>query len=461
PFKMRDFFNEVKRRKSNGGGSGLASAKQIITEKMGAELRMLGFTNEELSKLKLEVMQNILASCCADPVPGFECVPACDLTSPAHRKDVIEFFSLPVEDLGEGITLDSLFPPEEIAALRARGYTDDAIFELTRKQACEILGIETWQRATAQELLEANHIRLKNYNPGKHSTICPQCWDERSRAGQKKKCLSVKIDNDGECWHCNHGGWSGPEKGSGKSSGWKEPEKDQRTAASNVVQLANRHASDGQGDTFVATYDYPDFQKVRYPKGHEPRFLIRHRDPSSNRAGKGWNWGAGSADTSVLYRKDEVDEQIALGRTILVVEGEKDVENLRRIGIPATCNAHGASEPGKKPKWTIEHSEQLRGADIVVLGDHDAAGYAHQDEICKCSLDIAKRVRILKLADHWPEIKEGGDVSDYLDAGHTREQLDALIAKAPDYAPAASGLGEWDAGDEPRAIPPRQWLLGN
>src|SRR5262245_40622298 len=70
PFKMLDFFNEVKRRKSNGGGSGLASAKQIITEKMGAELRMLGFTNEELSKLKLEVMQNILASCCADPVPG-------------------------------------------------------------------------------------------------------------------------------------------------------------------------------------------------------------------------------------------------------------------------------------------------------------------------------------------------------------------------------------------------------
>src|SRR5262245_29954185 len=143
PFKLRDFANEMKIRKSNGGGGGLIIAKQIIAEKMRAELRTFGFTNEEMSKLKLEVMQNILASCCADPVPGFECVPACDLTSPAHRKDVIEFFSLPVEDLGEGITLDSLFPPEEIAALRARGYTDDAIFELTRKQACEILGIET------------------------------------------------------------------------------------------------------------------------------------------------------------------------------------------------------------------------------------------------------------------------------------------------------------------------------
>jgi len=105
PFKMLDFFNEVKRRKSNGGGSGLASAKQIITEKMGAELRMLGFTNEELSKLKPEAIQNLLASCCADPVEGFEgFVPPCDLTSAAHRRALIEFWSLPLEDLGEGIS---------------------------------------------------------------------------------------------------------------------------------------------------------------------------------------------------------------------------------------------------------------------------------------------------------------------------------------------------------------------
>jgi hypothetical protein len=189
-------------------------------------------------------------------------------------------------------------------------------------------------------------------------------------------------------------------------------------------------------ENFVATYDYSGFQKVRFPKGHEPRFLIRHRDPSSNRAGKGWNWGAGGADTTILYRKDEIDEAIANGYEIACVEGEKDADNLWAIGIPATCSAHGAADPSKNqsPKWTIEHSRQLAGANIVVFGDHDAPGYAHQDVTCKTSLGIAKRVRILKLADHWPEIEEGGDVSDYLDAGHTREQLDALIAKAPDYA---------------------------
>jgi len=104
PFKLYDFYNEVKIQKGNSGGSGLAIGKQIIAEKIKAELQAFGFTNEELSKLKPEVAQNILASLCADPIPGFEgFVTPCDLTSPAHRKGIIEFWSLPVEDLGEGI----------------------------------------------------------------------------------------------------------------------------------------------------------------------------------------------------------------------------------------------------------------------------------------------------------------------------------------------------------------------
>ena len=270
---------------------------------------------------------------------------------------------------------------------------------------------------TPQELLNANHIFLNSYAPGERSTTCPEC--SRDRKKRTLECLSVKNDAKGACWHCHHCGWSGPEPGSGN----------------------------GQDGEFAATYDYPGFQKVRYPKGHEPRFRIRHRENGV------WKWGAGGADTNVLYRKDEVDEQIELGRTILAVEGEKDVDRLWLIGIPATCNAHGASEPGKKPKWTIEHSKQLGGADLVVLGDHDAAGYEHQEVTCKTSLNVAKRVRRLVLHEYWPQCPKGGDVSDWLDAGHTREELDALIAKAPDYGPQVPPLpfrrhGEKDPLDD-------------
>ena len=120
---------------------------------------------------------------------------------------------------------------------------------------------------------------------------------------------------------------------------------------------------------------------------------------------------------------------MALDRTIFVVEGEKDVDKLWAIGVPATCNAHGASEPDKKPKWQRAHSEQLRGADIVIIPDNDPQGRAHAEAAASLSHGIAKRVRLLDLAKHWPADPDGGDISDWLAAGHNREELDALIEK--------------------------------
>ncbi len=102
-----------------------------------------------------------------------------------------------------------------------------------------------------------------------------------------------------------------------------------------------------------------------------------------------------------------------------------------------TCNAHGASELGKKPKWTAAHSAQLLGADTVVFNDNDPPGYAHAETASKLSLGVAKRVRRLDLKLHWPEMPDGKDVSDWLQVGgaHTPERLRELIERAPDYAP--------------------------
>jgi hypothetical protein len=74
-------------------------------------------------------------------------------------------------------------------------------------------------------------------------------------------------------------------------------------------------------------------------------------------------------------------------------------------------------------------------------------------------------VRFLKLADHWPEIEKGNDISDWLDSGHTLEQLDALIEQAPDYRgegerpPSSPGNG-WQFHDQIAAAP-TQWLIKN
>jgi hypothetical protein len=200
------------------------------------------------------------------------------------------------------------------------------------------------------ELLNANGISLESTAPGRYYTICPQCSRDRTGAAhQRAKVLGVTIEGDSVRWGCNHCGWTGPERGTGKSNGGLDPHDDKN---------------------FVATYDYPGFQKVRYPKGHEPRFRVRHRK------GNRWEWGAGGADTNALYREDEIEEAITFERTILVAEGEKDVDRLWSLNIPATCNGQGAHDPtqNQKPKWKPAHSEQLRDADIVVIPDHDPPG---------------------------------------------------------------------------------------
>jgi hypothetical protein len=77
-----------------------------------------------------------------------------------------------------------------------------------------------------------------------------------------------------------------------------------------------------------------------------------------------------------------------------------------------------------------------------VFNDNDPQGYAHAEATCSLSLGIAKHVRKLELAKHWPEIQDGGDISDWLDAGHTREELDTLIEQAQDYVESRDGKQE-------------------
>jgi hypothetical protein len=292
---------------------------------------------------------------------------------------------------------------------------------------------------SAKDLLDEYGIKLASYTNGEHSTRCPQCSHKRNK--RNIKCLSVKIDGESACWHCHHCQWSGSPK---------RAQHERRSKAGKRVQRAPLDLTPDFSRSPTPTYIYRDvsgspvFGKFRYPPGHDPRFRLMHP------FGPGWGWGTFGADTTILYRADELKKAITDGRTILVVEGEKDADNLVALGFAATCSGHGASAPGKQPKWTKAHSGQLADADIVVLNDNDAAGYAHADATCRLSYGVAKRVRRLDLTPHWPDIGKGNDISDWLTLGHGRTELDALIASAPDYEPARfTSARKPDGGEQP------------
>src|SRR5262245_30839349 len=138
----------------------------------------------------------------------------------------------------------------------------------------------------------------------------------------------------------------------------------------------------------VASYDYQDeignllFQVVRF----EPKTFRQRRAANGE-----WSWSV-KGIRNVPYRLPELIEDIALEHVIFVVEGEKDVDNLRALGIPATCNAGGAG------KWREDLNRYLEGADVIVVPDNDAPGRKHATAIAnELSNEVAMRVRVLDL----------------------------------------------------------------
>jgi hypothetical protein len=187
----------------------------------------------------------------------------------------------------------------------------------------------------------------------------------------------------------------------------------------------------------VATYDYVDehgellFQVLRY----EPKAFSQRRPDGKG----GWIGSLGDV-RRVLYRLPLIRAAIDRGETVYLVEGERDVHKVEKIGFTATTN------PGGARKWRPDYSEMLRGADVVIIGDNDDAGRAHLGLVAAALHGIAQRVRVLDLPAVWPECPRKGDIGDWLAAGHTADELAALVAALPEWQPIA-GAGGNDGGN--------------
>lgn len=224
---------------------------------------------------------------------------------------------------------------------------------------------------------------------------CPAHEDDRAS-------LSVTDGDKGVVLHC-HAGCS--------------PEQVVGALGLNMADLFTDRPAGGTSGTLqeVARYPYTDehgtrlFDKIRY-------FPKTFRQQAAD--------GSWSLDgvRRVLYRLPDVMEAVAMERTVFVVEGEKDCDRLAGYGLTATTNSEGAG------KWRPEYSEMLRDADVVIVPDNDDPGREHARVVSAALQGVARRVRVLEL----PGLPDKGDVSDWLDAGHNRDELLRLADAAPD-----------------------------
>ena len=202
-----------------------------------------------------------------------------------------------------------------------------------------------------------------------------------------------------------------------KANGAKRSSSEVATLLRSAVLSQKQEKPNG---ILVATYHYTDkdssllYQVLRF----EPK-TFRQRRPDGN---GGWIWKL--EDRRVLYRLPEL-LQYPDG-TVFVCEGEKDADRVASLGHCATTVASG--------KWTNECVQTLAGRNVLILEDNDEAGREKAQTAADLLHDVAKTVRVVRL----PDLADGGDVSDWLDAGHTKDELEDVCYSPPDWEPESS-----------------------
>jgi putative DNA primase/helicase len=199
------------------------------------------------------------------------------------------------------------------------------------------------------------------------------------------------------------------------------------------LSLPNRQAN-GLGKAthlgpITETYEYQDesgyllYQVLRYDHG-EPKKTFRQRRPNGK---GGWTWNVNGV-RKVPYRLPEL-LTLELKCIVFIVEGEKDVETLRKLSIPATTNVGGAGN------WDPAINEYFRDRSVVILPDNDKPGRDHAAAVARNLNGVAETVRVVDIAAHWSECPVKGDVTDWIEAGGDLKDLKAWIKATRPWQP--------------------------
>lgn len=204
-----------------------------------------------------------------------------------------------------------------------------------------------------------------------------------------------------------------------------------------LTKIHDYQDADGNLAYQVCRYDWTVDPSVN-PKGHDKTFVQRR--PDSNKK-HGWDWST-KGMTWLPYRLPELIEDIKNGFEIFIAEGEKKVDMLRDIGVPATCNHGGA---GKFPESLVGW---FKGAKVIILPDNDQAGRDHANLISRRLTGTARSVRVLDL----PNLPPKGGIDDWLPSGGDADQLYQLAGAAPEAKPTYEskfGAVQWADFDAP------------
>jgi hypothetical protein len=100
------------------------------------------------------------------------------------------------------------------------------------------------------------------------------------------------------------------------------------------------------------------------------------------------------------------------GDIIYWPEGERDVDSLSQQNLPAFTFGGTSALPDGVEQYVSDR-------DVVVLADNDLDGKRHAEKKVACCRRVAKSVKLVEFS----ELRVGGDVTDWLAAGHSFDEF--------------------------------------
>ncbi len=200
------------------------------------------------------------------------------------------------------------------------------------------------------------------------------------------------------------------------------------------------HVQDKKGplSELAGHYGITDFERIEPVKTHPTEYIYHDKNgqvvykvvrsvnknsfPQAHLCSDKWVWSMGSNSSKcncpkILRYPYHLPALAASSpnATIIICEGEKDVETAEKMGFTATCNSGGAGKWSNVPKSVYKYFDDK---DVIVIADNDEVGIDHAKDVAKALQDQAASLKVVKF-DGSP----GFDLTDWMNNGGDAQGL--------------------------------------
>ena len=291
--------------------------------------------------------------------------------------------------------------------------------------------------------LDLSKLEKVRERGGKTIARCPVC----AKRGEDSKGEHLSIREDGayscirDCDTKEIFALAGEAKSSRNGHTPSHATKANPSKARRIEKIPDYVIEGGIKASFVCSYQYDDEQgkplysvaRYAFPPGSEKAKTFRQYPIVEG----GFLTGEGcmKAVRLVPYRLP----LIAGAETVIVAEGERDVESLEALGYVATSNAGGAE------KWREEWSHYFAGKHVVVFPDNDDPGRRHADQVEAALRPVAKSFKRIMVP------APAKDITNHLDGLNDTEARAAVeeLLSVPDPMDALLDARRFDLANPP------------